>query len=97
MTPFSVTLLLLSCAIDLAICFQVGRSGFYTKPQVIAQCAIVWLIPLFGPLLVWAFLRSQYHWQKLDTHFTGETYDGLAADAFDGSTHGDPGGDAGGP
>lgn len=43
------------------------HSDFYSSWQKIAQCALVWFIPIIGALGVWAFLRSQYKWEKYDT------------------------------
>ncbi len=40
------------------------RSGVYSKGQVVAQSAIVWLVPLLGAALVGLFLLSQGTRQK---------------------------------
>jgi hypothetical protein len=67
--PLIVVLVLISVlgAINLAVSISVIRSPFYSPFQKAAQCAIVWLIPLFGSVAVWAFLRSQHNWEKYDT------------------------------
>lgn len=67
--PLTLALVLFGTlvAINLAVSVNVIRSSFYSPFQKTAQCAIVWLIPLIGPVAVWAFLRSQYKWEKYDT------------------------------
>jgi len=35
------------------------RTPFYSGFQKVVQCLIVWLLPLFGAVFVWNFLRSQ--------------------------------------
>ena len=52
---------------NLWVSVSVIRSPFYSRGQKLAQCLIVWLIPLFGAIGIWAFLRAQYNWQKYDT------------------------------
>ena len=34
------------------------RGGFYTKSQAVAQIAIVWLVPVFGAVLVYLVMSS---------------------------------------
>ena len=53
--------------LNLIVSFLVVRSPFYTAFQKFAQCLVVWWVPLFGAIGVWAFLRAQYNWQKYDT------------------------------
>lgn len=55
------------CAANLLVSYLINRSPFYSRGQKAAQCAIVWVIPVLGPVGVWAFLRSQYGWAKYDT------------------------------
>lgn len=67
--PFTAVLFVVGviCIVNLAVSILVIRSPFYSHAQKAAQCALVWLIPLLGPVAVWAFLRAQYNWQKFDT------------------------------
>jgi hypothetical protein len=37
----------------------VARASSYSPAQKTVQCAIVWLIPIIGVVLVWGVLRSQ--------------------------------------
>src|SRR5664279_643222 len=52
---------------NVTVCVMVVCSGFYSLGQKLAQCALVWLVPIFGALGVGAFWRSQYKWGKYDT------------------------------
>lgn len=52
--------LLLNAFVSLAL----FRSGVYSKGQVVAQSAIVWLVPLLGAAFVGLFLLSQGTRQK---------------------------------
>jgi hypothetical protein len=72
------------------------RSPFYTRFQKSAQVAIVWCVPLFGALGIWAFLRAQYNWQKYDTRaFPEGAQKGVAIEVQD-AIHGLGGGEPGG-
>ena len=42
-----------------AVCFAVVRAPFYTRWQIALQFILVWLLPVFGAVLVGAVLRSQ--------------------------------------
>jgi Mn2+/Fe2+ NRAMP family transporter len=39
-------------------CIAVLRSGLYTRSQVLLQSAVIWLVPIFGALVVALVLRS---------------------------------------
>jgi len=39
-------------------CIAVLRSGLYTRSQVLIQSAVIWLVPIFGALVVALVLRS---------------------------------------
>jgi hypothetical protein len=45
--------------IDTIVCAFVVRSSYHSPRQKLMQCAIVWLIPIIGPLVVAVFLYSQ--------------------------------------
>lgn len=40
--------------------YAVSRSDFYDSRQKIVQIALIWLLPIFGPLLVGGVLWSNY-------------------------------------
>lgn len=94
----TTTLLYTALALALAnlwVSVSVIRSPFYSAGQKIAQCFIVWLIPLFGAVGIWAFLRSQYNWQKYDTRAYPEGSEKGMAVAVQDAIH-ESGGHAGG-
>lgn len=96
-TPIS-TLFWLACAlggVNLLISFMVIRSQFYSPFQKLAQCLIVWLVPIVGAVGVWAFLRAQYNWQKYDTRAYPEPSQKMVAIEVSNAIH-DSFGDAGG-
>ena len=69
---------------NLWVTVSVIRSPFYSGGQKFAQCLIVWLIPLFGAIGIWAFLRAQYNWQKYDTRaFPESSEKGVAVEVQD--------------
>jgi len=39
-------------------CIAVLRSGLYTRSQALLQSAFIWLVPIFGALVVALVLRS---------------------------------------
>jgi hypothetical protein len=43
------------------------KCPMFSSFQKVAQCLIVWLVPLLGAVGIWAFIRSQYYWAKYDT------------------------------
>ena len=51
----AVLLLLGNCIVSV----YVIRSPYYSALQKTAQCLIVWVLPLLGPIFVWNFLRTQ--------------------------------------
>jgi hypothetical protein len=53
------SLLLVVVACNTGVCVAIVRSGFYSRSQVFAQAALVWLLPLVGALVVALFLWSQ--------------------------------------
>lgn len=53
--------------LNVAASVSLLSSPLYNRPQKLAQCAIIWLIPILGAVGIWVFLRVQYHCQKYDT------------------------------
>jgi hypothetical protein len=51
----AATLLLFNCIVSICVI----RSSYYSALQKMAQCLIVWVLPLLGPIFVWNFLRTQ--------------------------------------
>lgn len=43
------------------------RSLYYSVRQKLAQCMIIWLLPVIGATVIWAFLRAQGHAEIFDT------------------------------
>lgn len=62
-----LVLLGIACLMNLAASVAVIRSHFYSPAQKLAQCLIVWLVPILGPVGIWAFLRAQHGWETYDT------------------------------
>ncbi len=63
------------------------RSGVYSKGQVVAQSAIVWLVPLLGAAFVGLFLLSQSTRQKAsDRGSEHENWQNAEAKSFGEST-----------
>jgi len=56
--------------------------------QKAAQCSIVWLVPIIGAVGIWAFLRSQYNWNKFDTRAYLEHSEKMVLLELDKSEHG---------
>lgn len=80
---------------NLWVSVTVIRSPFYSAGQKLAQCLIVWLIPLLGAIGIWVFLRAQYNWQKYDTRAYPERREKGVAVAVQDAIH-EGGGHAGG-
>lgn len=80
---------------NLWVSVSVIRSPFYSAGQKLAQCLIVWLIPLLGVIGIWAFLRAQYNWQKYNTRAYPERSEKGVAVAVQDAIH-ESGGHAGG-
>lgn len=54
-------------AVNAAVSIAIIRSGYYERRQLIAQVAIIWLIPMMGAVLVGIFLRVQRETSTFDT------------------------------
>ena len=67
MEPSLLGLLLAIVATNVYVSCRVLRSQYFSTGQKLAQCLLVWLIPVLGPVGVWAFLRTQVGWEKYDT------------------------------
>ncbi len=59
--------LLALMAVNTAVSAAVVRSGYYERRQVMAQTAIIWLVPVMGALIVGVFLRAQRDASPFDT------------------------------
>jgi hypothetical protein len=89
----AAALLLANCIVS----FYVIRSSFYSALQKAAQCLIVWVLPLLGPIFVWNFLRTQEsRGAKNGNQSSTGGYDNTIVvtdgshDGFSGSGHGGP-------
>jgi len=67
------------------------KCPMFSSFQKVAQCLIVWLAPLLGTVGIWAFLRSQYNWNKYDTRAFPEHSEKMVLVELDKSGHGAPG------
>lgn len=66
----------------------VVKCPMFSPIQKTAQCLIVWLVPLLGTVGIWAFLRSQYNWDKYDTRAFPEHSEKMVLIELDKSEHG---------
>lgn len=73
--------------INLYISIIVIRCPFYSPTQKLAQCLIVWLIPIIGPVGIWSFMRAQYNWQKYDTRAYPEPSQKMVAVEINNAIH----------
>jgi uncharacterized membrane protein len=83
-----VALLGLILAGNIVVSMRVLRSRFYSMAQKSAQCGLVWFIPILGAIGVWAFLKSQYGWEKYDTRAYPEPSEKMVVTELDASSHG---------
>jgi hypothetical protein len=60
----------------------------FSSFQKVAQCLIVWLVPLLGAVGIWAFVRSQYNRAKYDTRALPEDSEKMVLVELDKSEHG---------
>lgn len=67
---FTVIIVLVA-ALQTYVSFRAGLHSGYTRKQKTIQILIVWLVPFFGAVLVYAFLAADTSLPKeLDTRFT---------------------------
>lgn len=66
------------------------RCPMFSSFQKLAQCAIVWFVPLLGAVGIWAFVRSQYNWAKYDTRAFSEGSEKMVLVELDKAGHGAP-------
>lgn len=81
-----------ACLINLIVSVSVVRSQFYSPAQKLAQCAIVWFVPLLGPVAIWSFLRAQYRWKMYDTRAFPERTEKMVAVEINDAIHDNLGG-----
>ena len=65
---FLIALLVAAIALNSAISYAVARSVFYSARQKSVQIGLVWLLPVFGPLLVGMVLWSNHDRTFLPRH-----------------------------
>lgn len=90
MTSLDPSVLWLACILgsaNLMVSFLVARSTFYSPVQKLAQCLIVWLVPILGAVGIWAFLRAQYNWKRYDTRAYPEPSKKMVAVEIENSIH----------
>ncbi len=61
MTENTIGLLVLLALILIngAVSVAIARSGYYERKQLLAQVAIIWLLPAVGAIFIGVFLRTQ--------------------------------------
>ena len=91
-TAIAIGLIAILVGANLVISISLVRSRFYSPVQKLAQGAIVWLVPIFGVIGIWAFLRSQHNWEKYDTHAFPDPSQKAVAVEVESAIHGDSGG-----
>jgi hypothetical protein len=79
-TALLASMLLFIVAFNAGVSVAVVRSGLYTRSQVAAQAALVWLLPLLGAIVVGLFLWSQSQAERHDLN-------GEDADRWQGGEH----------
>jgi hypothetical protein len=72
------------------------RSRYYLWPQKLMQCAVVWAIPLLGPIAIWAFLRNQEQADIFDTRAYPEPSEKMVAAEIQNTINDNVGSGAGG-
>lgn len=72
---------------NMLVSVQVLRCPMFSLFQKTAQCFIIWLLPLFGAIGIWAFLRSQYNWTQYDTRAFPERSEKMVLQELDQSGH----------
>lgn len=77
------------CSANALGSFAVGRSDFYDSRQKKVQIVLVWLLPIFGLLLVGGVLWSNYE-RPSSTGDHAEHKIPDFAGGLDGYQHGDP-------
>jgi hypothetical protein len=80
---------------NVVVSLLVLRSRYYSVPQKLAQCFIVWAIPLLGPIGIWALLRAQGHAEIFDTRAYPEPTQKAVAVEVSNAIHDSFGGDGG--
>lgn len=85
---------------NLVVSVMLIRARYYTPLQKLVQCIAIWAIPLIGPTVVYAFLRTQEHAEIFDTRAYPEPSEKMVTatigsainDGFGDSVGGDGGG-----
>ncbi|AXS80630.1 hypothetical protein HYN24_11725 [Dechloromonas sp. HYN0024] len=72
---------------NVVVSVQVIKCPMLSAFQKAAQCSIVWLAPIIGAVGIWAFLRSQYNWNKFDTRAYPEHSEKMVLLELDKSEH----------
>lgn len=73
---------------NIRVSVLVINCSMFSSFQKVAQCSIVWLVPVIGAVGIWAFVRSQYNWTKYDTRAFPEDSEKMVLVELDKSEHG---------
>ena len=72
---------------NLVVSAFVLRSRYYSIGQKLAQCFLVWLLPIVGTVGVWVFLRTQEQGNIFDTRAYPEPSEKMVAAEVDSTIH----------
>ena len=88
-TTVTVALFVLAAlaVVNFLVSLAVVRSGYYTQLQIVWQVLLIWLVPVIGPVLIGAFLRSQRGNPMFDTRAFPDTNEKGVALELDPTTH----------
>lgn len=64
------------------VCVGVLRSAWYSSMQMALQCALVWILPVGGLIIVWSVLRSQSDMQLTNHDFKPQKDQGAGGGEF---------------
>jgi formate/nitrite transporter FocA (FNT family) len=79
----SIALVTALCVANFTVCVFVVRKGSCTRGQAVAQCLMVWFVPLVGAILVGVFLStSGGSWRRLDGARRDANAEATAGEAF---------------
>lgn len=72
---------------NMLVSVQVLKCPMFSSFQKTTQCFIIWILPLFEAIGIWAFLRSQYNWTQYDTRAFPERSKKMVLQELDQSGH----------
>jgi len=67
---------------NLGVCISVVRSDWYSSSQKIVQCALIWLLPIIGVIVVWSLLHTHSEMERRDRAFQPQQDQGVSGPEF---------------